>query len=59
MGGEDGQPALLYIVPLTLLPTLFLAWRRKEFLLMWRGQVSVGVIRRSTAFRHWRFRNRR
>lgn len=38
MGGEDGQPALLYVVPCTLVPTLLLAWRRKEFLRMWRGQ---------------------
>jgi len=32
------QPALLYIVPCTLLPTYLIAWRRGEFLHLWSGQ---------------------
>jgi hypothetical protein len=31
------QPALLYLVPLTLLPIIFLSLKRKEFLLVWNG----------------------
>jgi hypothetical protein len=34
---QAGQPALLYIVPLTLGPTLALAWKRNHWQAMWSG----------------------
>jgi len=34
---EMGQPALLYLVPCTLLPTVYLGWRRGDLAVMWRG----------------------
>jgi len=37
---ERGQPALLYLVPCTMIPTAILAWRRKEFSEMWRKKPS-------------------
>ena len=36
-----GQPALLYLVPLTLLTTLFVALRRGELSHMWHGHLPV------------------
>jgi len=35
---QRGQPALMYLVPCTLIPTLFFSWRNKEFLDLWRGR---------------------
>lgn len=32
-----GQPALLYLVPFTLLTSGLLAWKRKEFKQFWAG----------------------
>jgi len=37
------QPALLYLVPFTLIPTLFFGWRRKELRKLWRGEVGEEV----------------
>ena len=34
LGGSQGQPALLYLIPCTLGPTLLLAWSRKQLSLM-------------------------
>jgi len=34
---EEGQPALLYLVPCTLLPTMFFSWRKNELALLWNG----------------------
>ena len=34
---EAAQPALLYLVPCTLLPFLLLAWRRGELGVLWVG----------------------
>ena len=34
---EAAQPALLYLVPCTLLPFLLLAWRREELGTLWGG----------------------
>ena len=37
MWSHKGQPALLYLVPTTLLPVLILASRRHELSLLWNG----------------------
>ncbi|XP_038622874.1 signal peptide peptidase-like 2A isoform X2 [Tachyglossus aculeatus] len=34
---KKGQPALLYLVPCTLLTASFVAWRRKEMKKFWKG----------------------
>jgi len=34
---QRGQPALLYLVPATLLTTVFFGWRRRELKLLWKG----------------------
>lgn len=34
---KRGQPALLYLVPCTLLPPFFLAWRRKQLGWLWNS----------------------
>jgi len=34
---QMGQPALLYLVPCTLIPAVFLGWRRKELKNLWTG----------------------
>ena len=36
INGVKGQPALLYLVPCTLGPAVFLAWYRGELKLLWR-----------------------
>ena len=38
---KTGQPALLYLVPCTLLPFLVAAMIRGEFLIIWRGKKQV------------------
>jgi len=38
---EMGQPALLYLVPITLIPTAIFAWRRGELKELWRGRVNI------------------
>eukprot|EP00939_MAST-03C_sp_MAST-3C-sp1_P002362 g2362.t1 len=35
INGVQGQPALLYLVPCTLFPSLYMARRRNELLLLW------------------------
>jgi signal peptide peptidase-like protein 2B len=35
-GGDQGQPALLYLAPFTLGPALLLSWVRGEFTVLWR-----------------------
>ncbi|PRP85607.1 signal peptide peptidase-like 2B-like [Planoprotostelium fungivorum] len=40
---ETGQPALLYLVPLTLGPTLVAAWRKGELRELWIGKTSSQV----------------
>jgi len=37
---QSGQPALLYLVPFTLIPAIFFGWRRKELGMLWRGEVK-------------------
>ncbi|XP_055345693.1 signal peptide peptidase-like 2A [Paramacrobiotus metropolitanus] len=37
---RTGQPALLYIVPILLLTVAVIAWRRKEWRLLWTGNLS-------------------
>ncbi|PIO33599.1 hypothetical protein AB205_0093720 [Aquarana catesbeiana] len=34
---KTGQPALLYLVPCTLLTSSVIAWRRKEMKKFWNG----------------------
>jgi len=34
---QRGQPALLYLVPCTLIPTIFFGWRREELKNLWLG----------------------
>jgi len=34
---QAGQPALLYLVPCTILPTVFFGWRRKQLEDLWKG----------------------
>lgn len=36
INGVKGQPALLYLVPCTLGPALFLAWYRGELKFLWK-----------------------
>tara|TARA_B110000008_G_C16722435_1_gene465315 strand:- start:309 stop:644 length:336 start_codon:yes stop_codon:yes gene_type:complete len=38
--GVRGQPALLYINPLTLFPTMFVAWQRGHLGEMWNKKVK-------------------
>ncbi|GFR84186.1 signal peptide peptidase-like 2B [Elysia marginata] len=40
---ESGQPALLYLVPCTLVPTVVMAMCRKELGLLWRGHASITI----------------
>lgn len=40
LGGSQGQPALLYLVPSTLGTTWLLAWLRGDTRVLWRGQVE-------------------
>ena len=44
---RSGQPALLYLVPLTLIPTILVAWRRGNLASMWDGDKKV--IKSSTS----------
>merc|ERR1712151_32469 len=39
---KTGQPALLYLVPCTLGPTLLLGWCRGEFSILWNGVPDMG-----------------
>ena len=41
------QPALLYLVPLTLIPTILVAWGRGNLASMWNGDKKV--IKSSTS----------
>jgi hypothetical protein len=34
---QRGQPALLYLVPLTIIPTVLIGWRRNQLKLLWYG----------------------
>jgi len=34
---QRGQPALLYLVPFTIFPTAYLAWRRSQLQTIWQG----------------------
>jgi len=40
-GMERDQPALLYLVPFTVLPTIFFGWRNKNLHDLWHGLFSV------------------
>ena len=42
----QGQPALLYLVPCTLMPFALLAWRRGELAEMWEGPGWSAAIER-------------
>jgi hypothetical protein len=41
---KRGQPALLYLVPCTLIPPFILAWSRGQFLWLWRSIVGVEQV---------------
>ncbi|GFO10409.1 signal peptide peptidase-like 2b [Plakobranchus ocellatus] len=41
---ESGQPALLYLVPCTLIPTVTMAACRKQFVLLFRGHATIYVF---------------
>lgn len=38
------QPALLYLVPFTLIPVFLLGLCRREFTLLWNGDKQVHII---------------
>jgi len=38
---ERGQPALLYLVPGTMLPTVFFGWRRNQLSDLWNGLYNI------------------
>ena len=38
---NSAQPALLYLVPFTLLPTILVAWLRGDLPAMWEGDTKV------------------
>ena len=42
---EIGQPALLYLVPCSLLPVLLLAYCRGHLRALWRGYVPLDCVR--------------
>ncbi|KAF9401884.1 hypothetical protein BGZ94_005075, partial [Podila epigama] len=44
MWSNKGQPALLYLVPCTVLPVLFLASKRHELSLLWNGWADMDHI---------------
>lgn len=43
-GGEQGQPALLYLAPFTLAPALFLSWVHGDFARMWSWNRKHNVV---------------
>lgn len=50
---QMGQPALLYLVPCTLIPFALLAWNRGEFAEMWEGPMwSSGLSRSASPLAH-------
>ena len=38
---NSAQPALLYLVPFTLVPTLAVSWLRGDLAAMWHGDTQV------------------
>merc|ERR1712154_332841 len=40
---NSAQPALLYLVPFTLIPTILVAWLRGDLPAMWDGDTKVGT----------------
>jgi len=38
---NSAQPALLYLVPFTLIPTILVAWIRGDLASMWQGDIKV------------------
>ena len=38
---NSAQPALLYLVPFTLVPTILVAWCRGDLTAMWDGDIKV------------------
>jgi len=42
-GMERDQPALLYLVPCTILPTIYFGWRNKSLHDLWNGLYTVEV----------------
>jgi len=43
---NSAQPALLYLVPFTLIPTIIVAWLRGDLPAMWEGD-NKAVVRRA------------
>jgi hypothetical protein len=41
---NSAQPALLYLVPFTLIPTILVAWIRGDLASMWEGDLKVKYI---------------
>jgi len=40
---QQGQPALLYLVPFTILPVVFFGWKRKELKKLWKGDTMSDI----------------
>jgi len=45
---NSAQPALLYLVPFTLIPTILVAWCRGDLASMWDGDSKAGHLRYAT-----------
>lgn len=45
---NSAQPALLYLVPFTLIPTILVAWLRGDLPAMWEGDNKAAVTRLAT-----------
>ena len=45
---DQGQPALLYLLPLTLIPTILVAWYRGDLAPMWHGDNSDAATETKT-----------
>merc|ERR1712130_1097505 len=43
---NSAQPALLYLVPFTLIPTILVAWLRGDLPAMWEGD-NKAIVRRN------------
>lgn len=46
---ETAQPALIYLVPFTLLPIFLLAWQKGIFRMMWLGRnLMIDEVKKDT-----------
>ena len=44
MSAAQGQPALLYLIPCTLFTLWGLAWKRGDFVLLWKRDVAAEAL---------------